>query len=226
MPEVKFFCHWPQDLIQLTQDPGMEMYSREYKAELASEWALLSEVLSFYPHIFPPSQISSELFYKFYAQVCTRCFGWGLPSTSMVPMADNHNHSDVTVVQEILNKQMHLEADKDNKYFTKTKFMNDYSICFNQAEYEGNTTNTTNIKGRYSKANFEANQQFNSVENIKIALATKAQLWDVHCIRENYQEDNDTEEENPEEMDDIVNSQNGENMEGQRNMQNNINNMI
>ena len=52
----------------------------------------------------------------------------------MIPMADNCNHSDVTVVQEILNKPMHLEADRDSKYFTKTKFMNDYSICFNESE--------------------------------------------------------------------------------------------
>ena len=83
-------------------------YAREYKNELAFEWIELSNVLALYPNIFPPSKYNSALFYKFYSQVCTRCFGWGLPSTSMIPMADNHNHSDVTVVQEILNKTMHL----------------------------------------------------------------------------------------------------------------------
>ena len=86
----------------------MVQYAREYKNELAHEWIELSNVLALYPHIFPPSKYNSDLFYKFYSQVCTRCFGWGLPSTAMIPMADNHNHSDVTVVQEILNKTMHL----------------------------------------------------------------------------------------------------------------------
>jgi hypothetical protein len=45
-------------------------------------------------------------------------------------MADNLNHSDVTVVQEIVNTKMHLKGDKTSKYFTKTKFMNDYSINY------------------------------------------------------------------------------------------------
>ena len=45
-------------------------------------------------------------------------------------MADNCNHSDVTVVQEIINTDMHIEAETSSKYFTKTKFMNDYSLNF------------------------------------------------------------------------------------------------
>jgi len=91
--------------------------------------------MSKYPDVFPHSLLEPELFYKFYAQVCTRCFGWGLPSTAMIPMADNCNHSDVTVVQEIVHKGMHLTADKNSKYFTKTKYMNDYSINFIESDW-------------------------------------------------------------------------------------------
>ena len=162
-----------------------------------------------YPHIFPPSQIDSALFYKFYAQVCTRCFGWGLPSTSMIPMADNCNHSDVTVVQEILNKPMHLEAERSSKYFTKTKFMNDYSINFQPSEYEHDADLTLNVKGRFSRENFEKNRRFTDLDAIKAALAgtnnningngSVVDLWDVPCIREKYEEDNDTEEEGEDE---------------------------
>ena len=101
-----------------------------------------------YPNVFPHSAINPKVFYKFYAQVCTRCFGWGLPSTAMIPMADNCNHSDVSVVQEIVNKKMHLEGDSGTNYFTRTKFMNDYSINFQNEEYEGDQTKTKNVKGR------------------------------------------------------------------------------
>ena len=152
-----------------------------------------------HPSIFPHSSIDPKLFYKFYAQVCTRCFGWGLPSTAMVPMADNLNHSDVTVVQEICNKPMHLEADQSNKYFTRTKFMNDYSINFHADAYEGDETRTKNVKGRYSKKNYAANKQFEDVIMIKSALNCGIQLWDVPTIREFYDEDNDTSEEESEE---------------------------
>ena len=127
----------------------------------------MAQVLSKYPDIFKHSTLNPDLFYKFYAQVCTRCFGWGLPSTAMIPMADNCNHSDVTVVQEIVHKQKHLEANRQSSYFTKTKYMNDYSVCYDNDEYEGDASKTLNVKGRYSKANYEANKQFTSVEKIK-----------------------------------------------------------
>ena len=152
-----------------------------------------------YPETFKHTSMMPDLFYKFYAQVCTRCFGWGLPSTSMIPMADNCNHSDVTVVQEILHKPSHLDAERGSKYFTKTKFMNDYSICFNEEEYKGDHLRTVNVKGRYSKANYDANKQFTSIPKLKDALSAGIQLWDVPCIRENYTEDNDTEEEEEDE---------------------------
>lgn len=126
--------------------------------------------MSQYPSVFPHTIVDPKLFYKFYAQVCTRCFGWGLPSTAMIPMADNFNHSDVTVVQEIVHKPSHITADTSSKYFTKTKYMNDYSICFDAAEYAGHEMKTKNVTGRYSRKNYQANQQFQDVEKIKAAL--------------------------------------------------------
>jgi len=62
-----------------------------------------------------------------YAQVCSRCFGWGMPFTSMIPMADNLNHSDVNVVLELINKSIHLEENEESTYFYKAKYMNNYS---------------------------------------------------------------------------------------------------
>ena len=43
---------------------------------------------------------------RIFAQVCSRCFGWGLPTTAMIPMADNLNHSHITVVNETINREL------------------------------------------------------------------------------------------------------------------------
>lgn len=113
------------------QDADLLKTAEQYSSELSEEWLLIKEVLDKYPDIFTPNVITSELYFKFYGLVCTRCFGWGLPSTSLIPMADNLNHSDVDVSQEIINTDMHLTAQPGaSSYFTKSKMMNDFSINF------------------------------------------------------------------------------------------------
>ena len=199
MPDVKFFCHWSEADIIETQDYHLIQHANEYKRELFEEWTEMAQAMGKYPNVFEHKSLAPEVFYKFYAQVCTRCFGWGLPSTAMIPMADNHNHSDVTVVQEIVHKGMHLVADRTSQYFTKTKYMNDYTICFDEADYADDRERTINVKGRYNKDNFESNKQFTSIPRIKDSLQSGMQLWDVPCIREAYNEDNDTEEESEDE---------------------------
>jgi hypothetical protein len=55
--------------------------------------------------------VTRKQFLAVYAMVCTRNFGYGIPSGSMIPMADNFNHSDVNMICEMINKRMHLKAD-------------------------------------------------------------------------------------------------------------------
>ena len=95
----------------------------------------------------------------------------------MVPMADNYNHSDCTTVQEIIHKQMHMEADETSTYFCKTKYMNDYSFMFqdelNGLEGEDSkaaTEHRRTIQGRYIKSNYEANKRFTSVASFQAAI--------------------------------------------------------
>lgn len=61
-----------------------------------------------YKCIFPEKYVDAGLFYNVYGQVCTRCFGHGLPSTAMIPMGDNFNHSCVGVTYEVVSIQRHL----------------------------------------------------------------------------------------------------------------------
>ncbi len=65
---------------------------------------------------------------------------------------------------------MHLEADRESQYFTRSKFMNDYSVCFDESEFSESEKLTKNVKGYYNKANFEANKRFSEVEKIKAAI--------------------------------------------------------
>lgn len=87
---------------------------------------------------------------QMYAQVCSRCFGWGAPHTAMIPMADNLNHADVTIIFEIITRSLHLEADESTNYFTKTKYMNDYSALFSEEDFKY-TSDPRNITGRFNK---------------------------------------------------------------------------
>lgn len=40
----------------------------------------------------------------------TRCFGWGVPKTSLIPFADSINHHNVDSTYEMLHLQHHLQA--------------------------------------------------------------------------------------------------------------------
>lgn len=71
--------------------------------------------------------------------------------------------------------------------------MNNYQV--NYPEHP----NSDNIKitGSFNKANYETNKRFSAVSTLKAELAAGTQLWDLPCIRDNFKEDNDTEEEDP-----------------------------
>ena len=75
----------------------------------------------------------------------------------MIPAADNCNHSDVTVVQEIVHKGMQLAAPKGSNYYTKTKYMNDYSINFTEEEIGDDEERKRNVKGHFNMTNYQAN---------------------------------------------------------------------
>lgn len=85
-----------------------------------------------YPKIFKKRFVDRGLFLNIYGQVCTRCFGYGLSSTSMVPMADNLNHSSVDVTIEVIDHKLHLEADKNLSYYKICKYLNNYSALYDK----------------------------------------------------------------------------------------------
>ena len=127
-----FFCHWDESDIRAVQDQSLIIAARKYKEEIDQEWAVLRACMLRFPDIFEEKTIDEELFLKVYAQVCTRCFDLDYGRTAMIPMADNYNHYHNEVEFDLVNKSEHLETSVTSPEFVKDKFMNDYSLVFDQ----------------------------------------------------------------------------------------------
>lgn len=65
----------------------------------------MEPVLKKHADLFPG--YTQELFMKMYNYACTRCFGWTLPSTMMVPLADFMNHLPIDNDYNVYSKMSH-----------------------------------------------------------------------------------------------------------------------
>jgi len=71
----------------------------------------------------------------------------------MIPMADVLNHTDRNMSSEIISRSLHLVADEESSYFTKAKYMNNYSAIFKPEDVK-NEYDFYNINGRFNIDNF------------------------------------------------------------------------
>ena len=115
------------------------------------------------PKYFVEGLFNREVYNKFYGSVITRCFGYGVPYTCMVPLGDFMNHNDKEANNyEVINPRMHLRPDKqdttikNNTYFNQEKYMNNYELIFTKEEIESYPVDIQG--GRFNRANFEINQ--------------------------------------------------------------------
>lgn len=58
-----------------------------------------------------------------YNFVCTRCFGWGLPSLMMVPLVDYLNHLPVDTIVSMYNLYHSKEKNTDFRMLFKKEFI-------------------------------------------------------------------------------------------------------
>lgn len=73
---------------------------------------------------------------KMYNFACTRCFGWTLPSTMMVPLADFLNHAASDTQYEIYEKNLHtVKTSVDSQgYATLKRFSINYTDLYKESE--------------------------------------------------------------------------------------------
>jgi|JI10StandDraft_1071094.scaffolds.fasta_scaffold248413_3 hypothetical protein len=56
-----------------------------------------------------------------------------MPTTCMIPMADNINHSPSSVLNEVIHIEQHAKGDQsDENYYHPIKFFNDYSHIYDK----------------------------------------------------------------------------------------------
>jgi len=56
--------------------------------------------------------MTKDMFFDTYDMVVSRCFGWSLPGTMMIPYADLANHHNSDTQYEMFNPRFHF-AEKD-----------------------------------------------------------------------------------------------------------------
>ena len=79
---------------------------------------MISKLMKIYsPQHFDLSICTYDLYKHCSALIATRCFGWGLPSTIVAPIADSFNHhSKANTMVDIVNKRLHLIKNKIYAY--------------------------------------------------------------------------------------------------------------
>lgn len=96
----------------------MEREIKTFRDEYYKEFDLIFNTFrnNNYEHVWPgvcdpdikKAKIELEkVFYKCFNTIVTRCFGWGLPKTSLIPFADCINHHNVDSTYEFICEELH-----------------------------------------------------------------------------------------------------------------------
>lgn len=104
LPKLTSFWRWDPADIRETDDPFITCELVKIRCFMERSWHEMSLAIKAHPDVFAPGFVTEELFYHVETSVGTRVFGYSIPCTSMIPMADMLNHSDIDVQYEVCNK--------------------------------------------------------------------------------------------------------------------------
>ena len=83
---------WDHKELEHLEDELLKAEIIEYQEEYEAEYQALFEIASLYPEVIDISKFTPETYKLGFTITVTRCFGWSLPHTSIVPFADCANH--------------------------------------------------------------------------------------------------------------------------------------
>lgn len=96
-----------------------------------------------YPEMIDITKFTPDNYKLGFTITVTRCFGWSLPNTSVVPFADCANHFIIDNQYELFNKRLHEKkkrekegdsavqiTENESKYFTNLKMRINYDKHF------------------------------------------------------------------------------------------------
>lgn len=140
---------WQSTEIEEFQDPVLIATIKAYRKDFDDEWRLVYEAIKNHEDLFPAISMEEksyyELFIRAFCSVVTRCFGWGLPTTTMVPFADFINHHNVDSSYEFICRDVDPQIDPSTSemhedYFTATKREVDYSTLYSPEQQQEQIT--------------------------------------------------------------------------------------
>ena len=151
----------------------------------------------------------------------TRCFGWGLPKTSIIPFADCINHHNVDSTYEMINTAYHnyykLEHDHPLRgpahYYTPSKMEGNYADFFKKHQVVEEAKTAESLLGdRESWPNRTLNQikkmikrrQAMEMKLEEIKDSQTKEIWDVDYMSTSDEEDNDSGDEDDQEEEETV----------------------
>ena len=94
---------WEEDDLNELEDELMKAEIKESLQSFKDEYKALKELYAKYPQLEEISQLTEETYKKAYVITITRCFGWSIPETTLIPLADCCNHFNIDNTYEIFN---------------------------------------------------------------------------------------------------------------------------
>lgn len=88
----------------------------------------------------------------------------------LIPMFDTLNLGNVCSSHELVQTELHMTATPEDDYYSTSKYMNDYTIVFNEQDYKGDKMLAQKVRGNLNKSNFEQNKRYTSIKQVKQAI--------------------------------------------------------
>lgn len=97
------------------------------KSTINELYETFDKLFKVYPQFFPADSFSYELFKWAFSFVCQRCFGFGIGTCALVPMADmlNDNIPEKSTFG-LFHKELHL--NENNNYLYEKNFDNKFGF--------------------------------------------------------------------------------------------------
>lgn len=131
----------------------------------------------------------------------TRCFGWSLPHTSVIPFADCANHFIIDNQYELINKRLHNKkkngetvTPSEEKYFTQCKMRINCDKHFKEDDEEVKIDEVPYKTKRYIRK-LKMRNECSALEIKDFVLKEEYRdmnIWDLKYISTSDEEDNDS----------------------------------
>ena len=109
--------YWPEDFLEKCDITIMKDSLAAGKIAADEQWEKLNNFMAIYPDFFEPRRLNKDLFIWALGFVNSRTFGWGLPATMLVPLADCLNHNTTSNINfDIFEKNLHATMNKIYMY--------------------------------------------------------------------------------------------------------------